>query len=169
MNFSCFLWWDTIIYFVWGFHGFDVSRRGLLGSDAVYCCSRIPTFQRPMLPPSSGWSGWGPLKRGILPHHYTASQPRRPGLELLKPQISHVLRLSKNSLGVTDEKHEKHNSSVGASVWCTEQGSGPTSRCSASHSVGPWYESRPVDRLSWLKIVLVFLSSSRQISENTLR
>jgi hypothetical protein len=31
-----------------------ISNRGLLGCDAVKCCGRIPTFQRYMLPPSSG-------------------------------------------------------------------------------------------------------------------
>jgi hypothetical protein len=30
------------------------SSRGLLGCDAAYYCGRIPTFQRSMLPPSSG-------------------------------------------------------------------------------------------------------------------
>jgi hypothetical protein len=29
------------------------SCRGLLGCDAMWCCGRIPTFQRSMLPPSS--------------------------------------------------------------------------------------------------------------------
>jgi len=31
---------------------FNHSRQGVLGSDAVYCCGRIPTFRRSMLPPS---------------------------------------------------------------------------------------------------------------------
>jgi len=28
------------------------SYWGLVGCDAVYCCSRIPVFQRTLLPPS---------------------------------------------------------------------------------------------------------------------
>jgi hypothetical protein len=40
----------------WGFHGSEDSSRGLLGCDAVWCCGRIPTYQRSMLPPSSGWT-----------------------------------------------------------------------------------------------------------------
>jgi hypothetical protein len=57
-------------------HGGDVSGRDLLGCDTVYCCSRIPTFRRTMLPPSSKtrreittttvilrWRQHGPLKR----------------------------------------------------------------------------------------------------------
>jgi hypothetical protein len=35
------------------------SSRGLLGCDDVYCCGRIPTFQRSMLPPSSEDSSRG--------------------------------------------------------------------------------------------------------------
>jgi len=35
------------------------SGRGLLDCDAVYCCGRIPTFRRSMLPPSSGWTRHG--------------------------------------------------------------------------------------------------------------
>jgi hypothetical protein len=46
-----------------GFHGSDDSSLGLLGCDTVQCCSRIPVFQRSMLPPSS---------------HWMTSQPRRP-------------------------------------------------------------------------------------------
>jgi hypothetical protein len=30
-------------------HSGDVSSRGLMGSDAVYCCGRIPMFQKSML------------------------------------------------------------------------------------------------------------------------
>jgi len=40
----------------WCFHGGEDSSRILLGCDIVECCCRIPTFRRPMLPPSSGWS-----------------------------------------------------------------------------------------------------------------
>jgi hypothetical protein len=36
------------------FNGGDVSSRGLVGCDPVWCCGRIPVFQRSMLPPSSG-------------------------------------------------------------------------------------------------------------------
>jgi len=32
------------------------QSRDFLGCDAVWCCGRIPTFRRSMLPPSSGWS-----------------------------------------------------------------------------------------------------------------
>jgi hypothetical protein len=31
---------------------------GLLGCVAVYCCGRIPTLRRIILPPSSGWRRW---------------------------------------------------------------------------------------------------------------
>jgi len=62
-----------------GFHGDEDSSRGLLGRDAVYCCSRTPTFQRSMLPPSSPLNGgsmdiW---KVSIVPQNYTSSQPGR--------------------------------------------------------------------------------------------
>jgi hypothetical protein len=37
------------------FEVFTVMKiQGLLGRDAVWCCGRIPTFRRSMLPPSSG-------------------------------------------------------------------------------------------------------------------
>jgi hypothetical protein len=41
-------------YEICGFHGGDVSSRGLLNCGAVWCCGRIPTFQRSLVPPSSG-------------------------------------------------------------------------------------------------------------------
>jgi hypothetical protein len=45
-------------------------------------CGRMPTFQKFMLLPSSGQTDlWND---GILPQHYTASQPRRPRLETWK-------------------------------------------------------------------------------------
>jgi hypothetical protein len=48
---------------------------------------RIPTFQRSVLLPSSGWSeDWGIMDLwnvGILPQHCTASNPRKPRLERL--------------------------------------------------------------------------------------
>jgi len=31
---------------IWGFHDGDVSSRGLLGCDAVWCCSRTPGSHR---------------------------------------------------------------------------------------------------------------------------
>jgi hypothetical protein len=40
---------------IWGFHGGEVSIRGLLRCDAVQCCGRIQTFQRTMLPSSTWW------------------------------------------------------------------------------------------------------------------
>jgi len=44
------------------------SSWGLLGCNTVYCCGRIPNFQRSVLPPSSGWSGSSGLWNiGILP------------------------------------------------------------------------------------------------------
>jgi hypothetical protein len=48
----------------WGFHGPDILSRSLLGCDVVYCFGRIPTFRDPNF-------------HGILPQHYTTSQPRR--------------------------------------------------------------------------------------------
>jgi hypothetical protein len=52
-------------------------------------------LSRGLLGPSSGWKlrQHGPPNVGILPHHSTASQPRRPRLKYSspwKPQISHV-------------------------------------------------------------------------------
>jgi hypothetical protein len=47
-----------------GFHGGDVSSRGLLCCDAVQCCGRIPSFQRSMLSPSSP-------HHSIKWHHHT--------------------------------------------------------------------------------------------------
>jgi hypothetical protein len=44
----------------------EVSSRGLLGCDDVRWCGRLPNIQSTLL--------------GILPHHYTASHPRRPRL-----------------------------------------------------------------------------------------
>jgi hypothetical protein len=58
------------------------SSRSLLGCDAELCCVRTPTFERPMLPPSSGWNV------GILPQRYTVSQPRRPRLIYLQGRES---------------------------------------------------------------------------------
>jgi len=59
--------------------------RCLFDYDAKYCCGRMPTFQRYVLPPSSGWNlkmeaaGRKILPNiGILPHHYTASKLRIP-------------------------------------------------------------------------------------------
>jgi hypothetical protein len=47
----------------WGFHGGDISSRGLLDCDALLSCGMIiSTFQRSMLPPSSEWREHGPLK-----------------------------------------------------------------------------------------------------------
>jgi hypothetical protein len=37
-----------------GLHGGEHSSRGLLGCEAVSCCSRIPTFRRTLLPPEHG-------------------------------------------------------------------------------------------------------------------
>jgi len=37
----------------WSFHGGDVSIRGLLGCDTVYCYGGIPTIRRSMPLPSS--------------------------------------------------------------------------------------------------------------------
>jgi hypothetical protein len=55
--------------------------------DAVWCCGMIPTFRRTLLPPPSGWrhedgGSMGPRNVAILPQHYTASQLRRPRLNL---------------------------------------------------------------------------------------
>jgi hypothetical protein len=50
------------------FTSMKIQVHSPLGYDAVYCCGRIPTFQRTMLPPSSGWS-WTHLQakwRGLL-------------------------------------------------------------------------------------------------------
>jgi len=63
------------------------SCRNHLGCDAVWRCDRIPAFQRSMFPPFSAVSTlkmetsmefWNTV---ILPHHYMASQPRRPRFE----------------------------------------------------------------------------------------
>jgi hypothetical protein len=35
------------------FTALNISTPGLLGCDAVYCCTRTPTFRRTLLPPSS--------------------------------------------------------------------------------------------------------------------
>jgi hypothetical protein len=53
----------------------------------VYCCGRLPTFQMSKLLPFSGSSGgsMGLWNVGILPRHYTASQPGRPRLETSPP------------------------------------------------------------------------------------
>jgi hypothetical protein len=102
-------------YEILGFHGGDVSSRGPLGCDAVWCYGRSS-----MLPPSLPWrlKQYRPLVFqvevfwvvtpcsiavenpyclhlhpedggsmdlwivGILPQHYTASQPRKPRLEV---------------------------------------------------------------------------------------
>jgi hypothetical protein len=71
----------------------------LLGCDVMWCCGRIPTFQRSMLPPSSvfvtscsvvvEYQLFGSLC-DILPSYYTPSQPTRPRLQSsppLEPQI----------------------------------------------------------------------------------
>jgi len=34
--------------------GGEDSSRGLPGCDAALCCGRMPTFQRKLLPPTSG-------------------------------------------------------------------------------------------------------------------
>jgi len=47
-----------------------LSSWGLLGYDAEYCCGRILTFQRSMLPPSSGWSGNEAMQRVPLKRWY---------------------------------------------------------------------------------------------------
>jgi hypothetical protein len=46
-----------------------------VGFDAVYC-GRISTFQKSMMPEDGGSMNLSNV--GILPQHYTASQPRRP-------------------------------------------------------------------------------------------
>jgi len=57
--------------------------------DALWCCGRIPTFQRSVLPPSAWWSGGedggsvGLWKVGVLPEHCTASKPRKLRLQML--------------------------------------------------------------------------------------
>jgi len=40
---------------IWGSHGGEDSSRSRLGYNTVWCCGRMPTFRRIMLPPSSGW------------------------------------------------------------------------------------------------------------------
>jgi len=39
-------------------HFGEDSSQGLLGSNAMLPCGRIPTFWRTLLPPSEGWSEW---------------------------------------------------------------------------------------------------------------
>jgi len=39
----------------WGFQSTGVSSPGLPAYDAVQCCGRIPTFERSVFSPSSGW------------------------------------------------------------------------------------------------------------------
>jgi len=54
--------------------------RDIMGCDVTEGRDKIPAFRRTMLPSSLG----------ILPHHYTASQPRRPRLEYSPPWKSQV-------------------------------------------------------------------------------
>jgi hypothetical protein len=71
---SRFIWYQKFYYRV------HVSPLLSSGCDTLECCCRIPTFRRSMLPPSSGWSedvdSMVLRNVGILPQHYTASQPR---------------------------------------------------------------------------------------------
>jgi hypothetical protein len=98
--FTSFIGWLSWCFLFRGLAELHWSRR-LLGCDVVWCCGRIPTFRRTILPPSSGWSDLtgksgidigqsihpanGGMKVcrnvGSLPQHYTASQPRRPLLQ----------------------------------------------------------------------------------------
>jgi len=70
---------------IWGFHGTEDSSQGLLG---LWCC--VVLGQDTNLPVGSNKVF---QNVGIIPQHYTASQPRRPQLESSppwKPQISQV-------------------------------------------------------------------------------
>jgi hypothetical protein len=47
-----------IIVRFWDFNDGEDSSRSLLGRDTVWCCGRVSTFRRNLLPPSSGWKEW---------------------------------------------------------------------------------------------------------------
>jgi len=65
-----------------GVHGGDVSSRYLLVSDTVWCCGRIPTFQRHILPASS----LHPEDGGSMVsyHNTTLCFNRRPRIEIFR-------------------------------------------------------------------------------------
>jgi len=69
----------------------SATSQGLLGRDAVYCCGRVPTFQRSLHPEPGGSTDlWNVGILGILPH-YTASQPRGP--RLVAERIFFILKM----------------------------------------------------------------------------
>jgi len=71
----------------WGFHGNEDSNYKLLGCDTVWWYGRISVFLSTTLSPSYGWrypedhDNMILQNIGIIPYHYTASQPRRLQLE----------------------------------------------------------------------------------------